>query len=219
MKIKRNLLILSVLLSSIVMSGIDGIIKPNYLLKSLIKLFLFLVLPIFLIKKDQIIKLFKPTKGILSAFGIGLLVYGVVIGGYFILNNQIDFSAITENLTKDTGVTPKNFVFVSIYISFINSLLEEFFFRGFAFIVLSKLTSIKFSYIFSSIMFAVYHLGMTIGWFNIWLWILAIFGLFLGGCVFNFLDKKNESILPSWIVHIFANFAINTVGFVMFGMF
>ena len=31
------------------------------------------------------------------------------------------------------GVNAGNFVFVALYISIVNSLLEEFFFRGFAF--------------------------------------------------------------------------------------
>ena len=57
---------------------------------------------------------------------------------------------------------------------------------------------------------------MTDGWFNIGLWILAIIGLFVGGCLFNLIDDKSKSIYPSWFVHMFANFAINTIGFIMF---
>ena len=43
-------------------------------------------------------------------------------------------------------------------------------------------------------------------------------GLIVGGCIFNYLNEKNDNIYPSWFVHMFANFAINTVGFILFGI-
>jgi membrane protease YdiL (CAAX protease family) len=47
---------------------------------------------------------------------------------------------------------------------------------------------------------------------------LTLFGLFVAGMLFNFLDFKSESIYPSWLTHMFTNFAINTVGFILFGI-
>lgn len=56
------------------------------------------------------------------------------------------------------------------------------------------------------------------GWFSPVLFILAILGLMIGGCIFNYLDEKNGTIFQSWMVHMFANLAINTVGMILFGM-
>ncbi len=219
MKKKRIYIIVSVILCTLIMSIVDGIIKPNYLIKSIIKITLFLIIPLALpIYRMEIKKLFKPTKQILLALIFGVFVYGGIIGGYFLLREFIDFSTIANNLTTGAGVTAQNFVYVAIYISFVNSLLEEFFFRGFSFIMFSSMNSKKTAYIFSSLTFSLYHLGMTAGWFNIGLWILAIIGLFVGGCLFNLIDDKSKSIYPSWFVHMFANFAINTVGFILFGV-
>ena len=64
------------------------------------------------------------------------------------------------------GITAGNFLWVAIYISVMNSFLEEFFFRGFGFITLKKYVNIKF--------------------------------------------------YPSWFVHMAANFAINTIRFILF---
>lgn len=61
------------------------------------------------------------------------------------------------------SVNADNFIYVALYISFINSLLEEFFFRGYVFLILKKDSSLKFAYGFSSLMFAFYHVGMTNG--------------------------------------------------------
>ena len=41
---------------------------------------------------------------------------------------------------------------------------------------------------------------------------------FAGGCIFNFLNEKCGNIYPSWLVHLCANLAINTVGFILFGI-
>lgn len=38
------------------------------------------------------------------------------------------------------------------------------------------------------------------------------------GYIFNYLAEKYESFLASWVVHIFANLAINTIGFMMLGI-
>ena len=40
----------------------------------------------------------------------------------------------------------------------------------------------------------------------------------VGGCIFNYLNEMNGNIYPSWFVHMFANFGINTVGFILFGV-
>ena len=45
-----------------------------------------------------------------------------------------------------------------------------------------------------------------------------MFGLIAGGCIFDYLNEKNGNIYSSWFVHMFANFAINTVGMILFGV-
>ena len=111
-----------------------------------------------------------------------------------------------------------NFIFVAVYISFVNSLLEEYFFRGIAFIELKSLTSRKFAYGFSALMFALYHVAMLIGLFDWYLIVLMLIALVVGGFIFNYINEKEESILASWTVHLFANLAINTVGLILFGI-
>jgi membrane protease YdiL (CAAX protease family) len=163
---------------------------------------------LFLFKKD----------GLLKSLLLGVGVYTVILLGYFLTRNIIDFSNVTSNLTEGMGITANNFIYVSLYISFMNSFLEEFFFRGYGFITLKKYTSRKFAYIFSSSIFAIYHVGMLMGMFHIGVLLLLLLGLIVGGCIFNFLNEANDNIYSSWFVHMFANFAINTVGFILFGI-
>ena len=87
-----------------------------------------------------------------------------------------------------------------------------------AWMTLKKYTGRKFAYLFSSSVFAAYHVGMLIGMFRIGALLLLLLGLIAGGCIFNRLNELNDDIYPSWFVHMFANFAINTVGFLLFGV-
>ena len=159
---------------------------------------------------------FKNSGGIKSLF-FGIGVYIIILVGYFLGKNIIDFSNVTSNLTEGMGITVNNFIFVSLYIAFINSLLEEFFFREFGFITLKKYTSRNTAYIVSSILFAIYHIGMLVGMFSFCVITILLLGLVVGGCVFNYLNESKGNIYPSWFVHMFANLAINTIGAILFG--
>lgn len=221
---KKLYIILSIFLFSIIVTYVDAVIKPDYFVKILIKIFFFLALPIlyFVINKDEagdFKKLFVFKKeGLLKAFMLGIIIYISIVAGYFLIRGVIDFSKVTTNLVGSMGITKENYLYVTLYISFLNSFLEEFFFRGLGFITLKKYTGRKFAYIYTSIFFAIYHAGMMIGSFDLITYILMILGLFMGGCVFSYVNEKSNNIYHSWFVHMFTNFGINTVGFILFNL-
>lgn len=224
MKKKSLYIILSVLILSLMVSFVDVVIQPNYFIKIPVKVVAFLIIPMlfFIINKDEF-KNFKQLfifrkKDLLKSILLGILVYCLILIGYFVTKEIIDYSNVIVNLNDNMGITANNFIYVSLYISLMNSFLEEFFFRGFGFITLKKYTNIKFAYIFSSLLFAIYHIGMLWYSFNFSALILLLVGLFLGGCIFSYLCEKNSNIYPSWLVHMFTNFGINTVGFILFGV-
>ena len=206
----------------IAMSAIELIFLPTYFVKAAIKLALFVIIPISLIvirKETSMLRFFKPNrKTLLPMLAFGVLMYAFIIGAYFLLGKYFDLSGITLSL-DEIGVTKNNFIFVALYIAVCNSFLEEFIFRGFGFIGLTDKVGEKLACIFSAICFALYHITMMIGWYSIWLTALIIFALFVGGVILNFLDRKCRTIYPAWIVHIFANLAINTIGMILFGIF
>ena len=41
--------------------------------------------------------------------------------------------------------------------------------------------------------------------------LLALIGLAIGGLLFDYVDSKNENIYHSWVIHMFADFAIMTI--------
>ena len=184
-KFKSIYIMVSIVVFSLLVTGVDAVLHPNYFVKIPIKIIFFLVLPMLFFVKNksdfaEFKKLFIFKKGgILKALLLGLGVYTVIAGGYLLTRTIIDFSNVTSSLTDGMGITADNFIYVSLYISLMNSFLEEFFFRGYGFMTLKKYTTRKTAYIFSSAMFAVYHVGMLIGMFNIGALALLLFGLIL----------------------------------------
>ena len=220
MQKQKNLIIAITVVACLVMGYIDAVIQPGYWVKSAIKVVLFLVLPVFYSLFDkacELKKLFIPDKrGLVLALAIGVGIYGVILGAYFLLRNVFDFSGLVNSLTATTGVNKGNFVVVALYISFINSLLEEFFFRGFSFLCLKRTAGRGVAYLFSAAAFSLYHICMMIGWFSLPAVGLALVGIFVGGLIFSFFNEKFDNIYLSWMIHMFANFATNTIGFILF---
>ncbi|MDU5105861.1 type II CAAX endopeptidase family protein [Clostridium sp.] len=220
---KKNTIILIVLIGCLIMGFIDAVIRPEYLIKSFIKIILFSIMPLLYSRYNNELNLsslfkVKSKKEIIIALLSGVSVFLFILGAYFIIGSFFDFSNVTSSLSENIGVNNNNFLFVAIYISFINSLLEEFFFRGFAFLKLKEVSTRKFAYIFSSLAFALYHVAMMIGWFDISLFLLTIVGLFVGGLIFNYFNEKYKNIYVTWLIHMFANFAINYIGFMLFSI-
>lgn len=202
-----------------IMALVDGLWQPGYAIKSAVKLAVFGLLPLVFTKLWGLISLKElflfRKNGFLTALALGLGIYGLILGGYFLLRNVFDFSQIAGSLTENAGVTKENFLYVSLYISFANSLLEEFFFRGFLFRNLKDHSKPLAAYGISAVLFAAYHIAMMISWFGLGLNALVLLGLAAGGLIFNWLNEKLSCIYASWLTHMFANFAINTIGFLL----
>ena len=220
MKKRSVVLIFAVtILCCAAMALVDGVLRPGYAVKSAIKVAMFMFVPLIASRIDRSVlylPLLRPKKkGLLPAIALGVGIYAVILGGYFLVSPFFDFSKIAGALTTNAGVTKENFLYVSLYISFVNSFLEEFFFRGFVFTNLKQLSSRKLAYIFSATAFSLYHVAMMIGWFSPALFLLVMVGLAAGGMIFNWLNEKLDTIYCSWLTHMFANFAINTIGFML----
>jgi len=217
---KQSYLIIGItLFACTVMGVVDALIQPGYVVKSIIKLSMFLLLPVIYARIDRscdLKSLFRvDRKGILIAAGMGAAIFAVILGAFFLFRNVFDFSSLAGSLTSSTGVNKENFLFVAIYISLVNSLLEEFFFRGFSFLCLCRASKRWFAYIFSAGVFALYHIAMMIGWFSWIVVLLALTGIFIGGLIFSFFNEKYDNIYLSWLIHMCSNFAINIIGFIL----
>lgn len=213
----KNTLWATYLISAlIVLFVIDGFIQPGYWLKSLFKLGLFALIPIFGLWRERrlprtLLSLDKSSK-IIMILGLGLII--LIILGYFILLNLTTFSNIPQILSEQAAVNLDNFLWVSLYIVMINSFLEEFFFRYLFLNVIDNLNK-NIAMILSALSFSLYHVGILFGWFDFWLFLLMVLGLFIVGILFTRMNSRPGSIANSYLVHMAANIGINIVGFII----
>ncbi len=207
----------------ILMYVLDGMIMTGYFQKSAVKMVMFLLIPIIYTLYDKNIKArdnfkIKSKKDLLYSLMLGIGVYILILAAYFVLKEFIDLSNIMTILNENVSVNKDNFLWVALYISFVNSLLEEFFFRGFIFLNLRNMKGRKFAYMVSGFIFALYHIAIMGSWFSPPIFIIGMAGLFVGALIFNYLNEKSGHIYNSWIVHMMANLSINTVGLMMFNI-
>ena len=195
---------------------IEAVIQPAYLIKSLWKILIFsLVVLIYSgITKEKIRDLLRIRKRFPSGKLILFMVFAYlfILGAYFLLQNQIDLSAIKSSLFQKEGLTRNNFILIFSYIIVVNSFLEEALFRGFLYTVFADRNHPVSGAVFSSLLFAVYHLGIVFTWFNPLILILCIAGLAGAGLFLQYICIREDNLLACWFVHACANLAINTIG-------
>ena len=215
-------IVLLVLLGCLIMAWVEAELCPVYPIKSAVKVLTFCGCgTIYMLRMHdrQLLACFQKPDALFLRISILLSVGAVVVllGGYAVLSRWVDFSGIISNLNEKEGITAATFPVVALYISLVNSMLEEFFFRGFAFLTLRRYAHPMFALLFSSICFALYHVYIMDNWFHPALFVLLTLGLVLSGALFNLLDWRG-SIWCSWLVHMSANLGINIIGLHLFGV-
>lgn len=119
-----------VLICCAIMAWVEGVLRPVYLVKSALKLTVFLGgagLYVLLTRDLGPFRAFRQPQRIKLAALLALGVLVFLLGGYLLLSPWLDLSAIPENLAAKEGITRETFPLAAAYITLCNSLLEEFF--------------------------------------------------------------------------------------------
>ncbi|MBO8155770.1 MAG: CPBP family intramembrane metalloprotease [Bacillaceae bacterium] len=223
MKQQTAAIIILSIFSALMMVVAEQILNLSYVSKTIVKIILFLGIPIVVMRfvwNENILKVLNLKNIHLNQLRTGILI-GVIsmltiIGAFVLFQGIIDTSAIIDDLKDRLEITAQTFIFVAIYITFGNSLLEEFYFRGFIFFKIYQNGHKILAYLFSSLLFSLYHVAIFAVWFDFGLILLALAGLFVIGLVFNYLNTRSKNFLNSWIIHIMADTAIVSIGFYLF---
>jgi membrane protease YdiL (CAAX protease family) len=155
-------------------------------------------------------------KDLKTGLVLGISAFVIILSAYGVLGWMIDFSGIKNELQTKLKITASTFIFVGLYVTFINSFIEEFFFRGFVFLNIYQLGYKKTASIFSAFLFGLYHIAIFKTWFPLPITLLIIASLVTVGIVFNHLNIKTRNFLNSWIAHIIADMAIIIIGLKLF---
>lgn len=217
---RKIYLIIGALISVLILYTIEQFYGASYIVKTSSKIIIFILVPFIYFRFIKGIKFTKTLKlnetNLKLGIILGIISFLFVLIGYFFFKESIDFSSIINELNSKSKINKFNFLFVGIYITLGNSFLEEFFFRGFIFLNLYEEGYKKTGYIFSALLFSIYHISIFKTWFNIWIMIIALIGLFTIGIIFNYIDTLSKNFMNSWIVHILADTAIILIGLRLF---
>jgi uncharacterized protein len=124
----------------------------------------------------------------------------------------ISLDTIKNDITQRLGISATTYIFVGLYVTFGNSFLEEYFFRGFIFFNLPK----RLGYIYSPLLFAAYHIPMIALWFSPLIMGLCFLGLWIIGLIFHKVNERSQAIWASWMIHICADIMIILIGLTLF---
>lgn len=199
---------------------IEQILLLPYVAKTLIKLPLFTLLPWWLLRRvlgDRLqIRLERPyVRGMLG--GCMLVAVGLV-GGFLLIRNSIDVSAIADDLNHRMKIGGSLMVLAALYTTFINSFIEEYFFRGLLFLGLKHQGKKGIGYLASSLLFALYHVTIFLQWFSWPMMVVAIGGLVIGGLIFAWFADRTDSLLGAWLIHITADAVLMILGMLVLGI-
>ncbi|MCM3709517.1 CPBP family intramembrane glutamic endopeptidase [Sporosarcina luteola] len=199
------------ILSIVLLLWIEQSVGVTYGVKTVAKVMLFLAIPLILFRatKFPFLRFRKADrKSIRLAFILGISIMALIIGAFLLLQRFIDIASVRDDLLQ-SGITPAVFPFIALYILIGNSVIEEFFFRG---LLPNLFGQSKIRFILPPFFFAVYHIAIFLPWFTLPILLLAVGGLWAGGLIFQLVNEKCRTILPSWIIHMFADLGILFIG-------
>ena len=217
----KKIIIAYSLVCLLILYVVEQILMIPYVIKTIVKIPMFTLFP-FLIQ--QYLLKIKFSIGIKKSEQKNILLWSVFIfviisSASFVLKSFLDIEAISSDFSNRMMLSSGNMIIAAVYTIFVNSFIEEYFFRGFIFQGLLKQGWHKPAYIISSAVFAVYHVSIFEAWFGPGLMMVMLLGLFTGGLIFAYFVKKTESILASWFIHVSADLALITFGLWILGLF
>jgi len=143
------------------------------------------------------------------AVGLGVLALLIFWGAYFSLRDvlKIDEALILRSTAEQFGVTKANILYIAPLTIIFNSLLEEFFHRGFSFGLLVKRNR-WLGYLLPATVFTVQHMLFIYQWSTPLKLIIAVVALFVFALVLQKIYEKAQSLITPWVIHIFGDIAM-----------
>jgi membrane protease YdiL (CAAX protease family) len=224
--LKLFIILLLLLLPIVLIVLVRNFLSTNYLASSIYKLIFIspLFYRLFIRKrslKDSItegfnFKKFKDKFWIV--IGVGILLSIIYFSAYFVFKGYLNLESIGNNLDQLASINATNIIFIGVYIVFINSLLEEFFWRGFIFKETNKLMTPLLTYLITGIAFSFHHVMFYYTWFSFPLFSLVTIGLVGFAVIVNFIFQQYEDLYSCWLIHGMVDIVQITIAIMIFGI-
>ena len=156
----------------------------------------------------DILRFERWRHGLAPSIVLGLVAVGLFWLLYWLLANRlVDEDAIVEGMKAQFSVTAKTVLLIAPFTIVVNSLLEEFFYRGFSFGLLVKKNTI-IGYLLPAAVYTVQHVLFFREWLDPIPFIIATGGLFVFALILAKVYSATKTIVAPWIIHIFGDIAM-----------
>ena len=156
------------------------------------------------------------NRGMAAACGTGLLFVLAIAGAYwFIGRDRIDVGEFRAVLSEVGFTTPAIFVGGALYWCTINSILEEYVWRWFAFCRSAELVPKSLAALVAGLLFTLHHVVALRAYFGWDLTLLASLGVWIGGATWSWIYQRYGNIWAAYVSHVFADVAIFTIGYLL----
>jgi membrane protease YdiL (CAAX protease family) len=165
-----------------------------------------------------------PTaRGLAAGLGFGAAVAAGMLLLYFgLLRGTPLFAEAPARLRRELAqlglASPSGFALLAVVITLLHSLLEEYYWRWFAFGWLRRVVSVRAALVLSSVAFAAYHVVLLAGYLpGRTLFFLAVvpFGLCtgVGAAFWAWLYQRSGSLYAPWVSHLVVDAALFVLGY------
>lgn len=161
------------------------------------------------------------NRGLGLGVAIGVVVSAAMLGAYFggLAKSSIleSAAAIVRHRLTDFGVrNPAIMIAAGVFYALVHSLLEEYYWRWFAFGQLRRMVSLRAAIIVSSVAFTGHHVIVLAKYLpDLPWWPLASLSVAVGGAIWAWLYDRSRSILAPWISHALVDAALFAIGYAM----
>lgn len=160
----------------------------------------------------------KLKRQIAIGLGLGILMSAVVLLSFEALSETTRNEMLTRVAKKISVLKiAQNFLLYGIVLSFVHSLLEEFYWRYFVFSAWkSALPPRRISlaaHLIASFAFTLHHFTVTVHYFDLSFGLLLGLGVWAAGFIWSYVFEKERSLLGVWISHIIVDIAIISIGY------
>jgi uncharacterized protein len=179
-----------------------------------------LILPVVWLRRVERkpIKISKPNKqDWLIGLILGLLMFVTILAAYwFVLRSWINVANVHNILQKIGPINQLTFQIGGIYFTFVNALIEEYFWRWFVFSRCEEIVPGRPAVLLSALFFTLHHtIGLAI--FTDWrTTILGTLAVFVAGAIWSGCYRRYRSVWGNYISHAIADMALHIAAWQIF---
>jgi len=152
----------------------------------------------------------RPTAaGLRAGLVSGLLIFFGIIAAWLLFGRSMVNAEVVATKARDVGLG-SNYVFLggALYWTFINALLEEYFWRWFVYRQCERLVGARRGVMLSAVFFTIHHAVALAAYVDLTTNVLCNIGIGIGGIVWSSHMRQHGSVWPGYVSHIFADIAV-----------